>query len=184
LIMPNWPACATTGAAPEPAALGVAVDLDRVWASLAVSSGGDRQHVGSNLRVRLAQQREMFVAEAVRISSERRIPVALLAKSPASSLEQELRDAGADVRLVSHEEYVQACADLYDAVESLGVEHGGYVDLDAAVEAAKWSGGTRRVWSWRSGDVSMLEAATVAKWAAANGPDDESVYDSREVLVL
>ena len=168
LVMPNWPACATRAAAPEPAALGVAVDLDRVWASLGASSGDEIPHVGSVLRVRLAQQREAFVAEAARISRERGIPVALVAKGPAGTLEQELRDAGADVYTITHDEYVQACADLFDAVESRQVAHGSYADLDAAVEAAAWNAGTRRVWSWKTGDTSALEAVTVAMRAATN----------------
>lgn len=167
-VMPNWPHCATSTPAPDPVALGVAVDLDRVWASLAASSDGDRPHLGSVIRVRLAQQRDMFVKEAARISKERGIPVALVAKGPAGTLEQELRDAGAMVQLITHEEYVQACADLYDAVESLGVEHGAYADLDAAIEGAAWTAGARRVWSWKTGDASMLEAATVALQAAQN----------------
>ena len=166
LVMAKWPACATADPAPKPAALGIGVDLDRVWASLGAASGDDRPHLGSVLRVRLAQQRDMFVAEAARISKEHNIPVALVGKGPAGTLEQELRDAGADVHTITHDEYVQACADLYDAVESLGVQHGAYADLDAAVESAAWSAGNRRVWSWKSGDVSALEAVTVAKHAA------------------
>jgi len=183
LVMPNWPACTTTAEAPEPAALGVAVDLDRVWASLAASSAGDVTHLGSVLRVRLAQQRGMFVAEAARISKERGIPVALIAKSPAGTLEQELRDAGATVHTITHDEYVQACADLYDAVESKGVTHGAYADLDAAVESAAWTTGARRVWSWKTGDMSMLEAATVALHRAQQGAE-ASVYEARGMVTL
>lgn len=168
LIMPNWPACATADPAPKPAALGIGVDLDRVWASLGAASDGDRPHLGSVLRVRLAQQRGMFVAEAARISKEHNIPVALVGKGPAGTLEQELRAAGADVRTITHDEYVQACADLYDAVESLGVQHGAYADLDSAVEAAAWSTGMRRVWSMKTGDVSSLEAATLALAASTH----------------
>lgn len=182
LAMPNWPACATTEDTPPPAALGVAVDLDRVWASLAASSAGDVPHLGSVLRVRLAQQRELFVSETARISKEHGIPVALVAKGPAGTLEQELRDAGANVHTITHDEYVQACADLYDAVESRGVTHGGYDDLDAAVDSAAWAAGARRVWSWKTGDISALEAATVAMHGAQNGA--VSVYESRGALVL
>jgi hypothetical protein len=59
---------------------------------------------------------------------------------------------------------VTACADLYDAVEAKEVTHGSYDDLNAAVAAAGWRGTERRVWSRRTGDVSMLEAATLALW--------------------
>lgn len=181
-VMPNWPACATSTAPSVPVALGIGVDLDRVWASLGASGGGDVPHLGSVLRVRLAQQRGLFVSETARISKERRVPVFLVAKSPAGTLEQELRDAGAMVQVVTHDEYVQACADIYDATESRQVTHGSYADLDAAVEAAAWSTGARRVWSWKTGDVSMLEAVTLAKWGA--GQSVESVYEERGALVL
>lgn len=182
LVMPNWPACVTSTPAPPPAALGVAVDLDRIWASLGASSGGDVPHLGSVLRVRLAQQRGLFITEASRISRERNIPVMLVAKGPAGTLEQELRDAGANVLTMTHDEYVQACADVFDAVESKRLTHGGYDDLDAAVEGAGWSTGARRVWSWRKGDASMLEAVSCAM--RGSGQSIESVYETRGALVL
>jgi hypothetical protein len=61
---------------------------------------------------------------------------------------------------------VTACADLYDAVEAKEVTHGSYDDLNAAVAAAGWRGTERRAWSRRTGDISMLEAVTLALWGA------------------
>lgn len=184
LVMPKWPDCATTDEPPPPAALGVAVDLDRMWASLGASSGGDLPHLGSVMRVRLAQQRALFVSETARISKERNIPVALVAKGPAGTLEQELRDAGANVVTIARDDYAQACASLFDAVEATSVRHGSYADLDSAVEAAAWGAGAQRVWSWKTGDISALEAATVAMHAVSAGLSSASVYESRGLVQL
>lgn len=169
LIMPNWPMCATTNPAPTPAALGLAIDQDRVWISLAASSAGDVPHLGSIHRMRLGTHRAHMVAEVARISTETGAVVVLDRKGPASSLEDELTAAGVRVTWAGLDDYVTACADLFDAVEAKRVEHGDYDDLsDAVAAAAKRKIGERWAWSRRNGDVSMLEAATLALWGATS----------------
>ncbi len=169
LIMPNWPMCATTNAAPTPAALGLAVDEDRVWISLAASSAGDRPHLGSIQRVRLGTHRAHMVSEVARIQSATGADVVLDRKGPASTLEDDLLAAGVRVTWAGLDDYVTACADLFDAVESGQVEHGDYDDLnDAVAAAAKRKIGERWAWSRRNGDVSMLEAVTLARWGAVS----------------
>jgi hypothetical protein len=130
-------------------------------------------------RVRAADPtkgRTFFVAEVARIAKEHSVPVALDNKGPAGDLRADLEALGVRVLPASLDDYVTACTDLYDAVEAKEVEHGGYAELDAAVAAAGWrdvnreSG--RRVWSRKSGDVSMLEAVTLALWASDQPPTE------------
>ena len=64
-----------------------------------------------------------------------------------------------------------SCADLYDAVEAKAVSHGDYDDLNDAVAAAGWrSVGDRRAWSRKNGDITMLEAVTLALWGVNKEP--------------
>lgn len=196
-IMPSWPLCLTSTTPGKPAALGVAMDVDRVWASCGAVTVDEVPHLaplsskalGRSLRVRLADPtfgKAAFVAEVARVAREQSVPVALDNKGPAADLREELEAAGATVVPASLDDYVSACADLYDAVEAKEVTHGGYPELDAAVAAAGWrsvnSEGGRRVWSRKAGDVSMLEAVTLALWAS--GQSAESVYESRGAVVL
>lgn len=183
LIMPNWPMCATTNTPDKPAALGLAVDQDRVWISLAASSAGDVPHLGSVERVRLGTHRAHMVAQVARIQSSTGAAVVIDRKGPASTLEDELTSAGVTITWAGLDDYVTACADLYDAVDAKQVEHGDYDDLnDAVAAAAKRKVGERWAWSRRNGDVSMLEAATLAHWGAMHQP--ESVYESRGLVTL
>lgn len=199
LVIPAWAKRAGGGEVmPPPAALGLAMDLDRVWLSLAVASTPDetdRHHIGpvtsaTNghvLRVRADAEKAMLLAEAARISTEHGIPIALDAKGPAATLADDLEALGittdrGNLLRASFDDYVGACAGLYDGVESGTVTHGDYLELNDAVAAAGWRGGERRVWSRKSGDVSMLEAATLALWGASQPV--ESVYEGRDLVVL
>lgn len=182
LIIPSWPSRATDRPPGQPAALGLAMDLDRVWISLAVSSAGKVPHVAPVIskatervmRVRVDLDKAEVLAEAARIARERRIPVVIDAKGPAAPLIDDLKELGVTVERrslvrASFDDYVQACADFYDAAEAGEMSHGAYPALDDAVKAAGWRAGERRVWSRKSGDISMLEAATLAMWGASGG---------------
>jgi hypothetical protein len=155
---------------PKVAALGLAVDLDRVWLSVGASSAGEKPHLGAVNRVRLDKSRDQVVADVARIQRETNCLVALDAKGPAASLLPELNEAGVEVLRGSLDDYVQACSDIYDSVLAGTIEHGDYPELDDAVAAASWRPvGDRRVYGRKSGDVTMLEAVTWARWAAALG---------------
>lgn len=174
-IMPSWPLCVTLDQPGKPAALGVAMDVDRVWLSLGAASANAVPHLGSVLRVRAADEkrgRAFFVAEVARIATEHNVPVALDNKGPAADLRTELESLGVHVLPAALDDYVSACMELFDAVEAKQITHGDYDDLNAAVAAAGWravnSESGRRVWSRKAGDVSMLEAVTLAKWGVAN----------------
>ena len=159
---------------PEPTMLGLAVDVDRAWASIGASNGG---HVGSVQRARFGP---WAVTEAIRICSQRRIPICIDGGGPAASLIDEIEAADVQVVRASIEDYKTACADLEDAINARQVTHGGYADLDEAVRGASWRTlGDRRVWARRNGDVSMLEAVTLARWAALEVP----TYDVLESVL-
>lgn len=161
-IFPNWDTLATGEAPGAPAALGIAADLDQTWLSLGAASDGERRHLGSVLRVRVIN-RKAFVAEVFRIQSERGCAVVMDEKGPASFLIPELVAAGVSLTLFGLDEFVQASSELVTAVEDGSVEHGDYGDLNAAVDAAGWRKiGDRRVFARKNGDISMLEAVSLA----------------------
>jgi hypothetical protein len=173
--MPAWPLCKTLDEPGKPAAIGVAMDLDRVWLSAGVASAGPVPHLAPlssvlldrTLRTRVADPlfgKAEFVAEVARISKEYSLPVVLDRKGAASDLEDDLKAAGALVVPVGLDDVVTAQSELYDAVETKQVEHGDYDELNAAVAAAGWRkvGPQRRAFAASSGEISMLEAAALA----------------------
>jgi hypothetical protein len=177
--------------------LGIAADIDQTWLSLGVFCEDESEaHVGSNLRRRFTTGRQEFLAEVKRICTEHDVPVAIDAHwkdakdgapvpagGPACSLLPELEDLGVTIVRTGLDDFIQACADLVKAVELGTVSHGNYADLDDAVDAATWRKvGDRRVFARKNGDISMLEAVAIAKWAAGNGVD--SVYEERGLVSL
>jgi hypothetical protein len=175
LIMPSWPLCAATSPAPEPVSLGLAMDVDRVWLSLAAVCGTGTPHLGSILRVRVDRGRTHMVAEVARICRERGVRVAVDPKDAGANLEDELIAAGVPLERASFDDYVQACGDVYDAIEAKEATHGDYDDLNEAVAAAGWRKGARRTWAPVSGDVSMLKAVTLA-WFGSKQADGFNVW--------
>jgi len=163
----SWAKRRSGNAPPSPLALGIASDLDQVWLSLGACSEPVRDnvhHVGSVLRI---QDRDVFVAEMKRIQNERNIPIGIDAKGPAAFLIPDLEDAGVRLAKLTLEDFIQACADMRDAVERGAVEHGDYGDLNAAVDAAAWRKiGDRRAFGRKSGDISALEGVTIARYVA------------------
>jgi hypothetical protein len=158
-----WARCVTQAGPPPPAALGVASDLDQIWLSLGASSAGEVPHLGSVLRVRADQYRAGFVSEVKRIQGEHGCAVAVDVKGPASFLIGDLEEADVRLTRTGLEDFVQACADIRAAVENHAVSHGNYTDLNDAVDAAGWRTiGDRRVFARKNGDISMLEAVTLA----------------------
>lgn len=189
LVMPKWRDRIALDPPAKPAALGVAVDLDRIWVSVGAASGDEIPHVGPVtverdgsplvLRRRLDRDLDFIVTEVARIQRDTGCAVVIDRKGPAATLERALLDAGVDVTPVGLDEYVTACADIYDAVESGRIAHAAYPELDDAVTAAGWRNvGDRRVWARRAGEISMLEAVTLAHWGAANAATDYNVLDS------
>ena len=161
-VMPRWGSLRAPTPDAAPVALGVSVDPDGVWHSLGAVLGSERPHLGSVKRVK-RDERAVFVDEVARLQAEHGCPVVLDGGSQAKVLVPDLEGAGVVVTVIGLPEYVQACDDLVQAVELGEVEHGDYTDLNAAVLAVSWRKvGDRRVFARRNGDISALEAVTVA----------------------
>lgn len=167
-----WEARTSQSPAPTPLALGVAVDRDRICASIAVVG---RNYLGANRHDHLGP---WVLEEATRIAKERSLPVAIDSKGPAGSFIDPLRKEGVRVVELVTEDYILACTDVYDGLVAGVLEHGNHTDLNAAVAAAGWRFiGNRRVWASTGGDISMLEAATAAHRASQQeGPTPWAVY--------
>jgi hypothetical protein len=105
--------------------------------------------------------------------------VVIDSKGGADALGKDLDDAGVDVTWVKRDDYATACLGLFDAVAAGEVTvHGDYLELNDAVRAAaKQKYGDRWVWARHGGDISMLEAVTLALWGARH-PSDYDVLDS------
>ncbi len=173
-VLPSWFNRAVFTEPPPPAAIGLAVSIDRAWSSIGVSSAGEVKHLGSHLRARGV---DWVVAEAKRIQDTHNIPVVISGRGPGASLIEALRDADVDLVVAGIDDYQDACAHLFDSVEGSGVEHGNYDDLNEAIAAAGWTTGERRVWARKSGEVSMLEAVTLAHWGASQSVEaDPSAF--------
>jgi hypothetical protein len=162
-----WARCADEASAnPVPAALGVAADLGATRLSLGAGSANGA-HVGSVLQLPFDKRSE-FVAKVSEIVAKRDyLPVAIDERGPASALIEDLELAGVHVLHGTLDDYVQACADLHDAVENQKVTHANYTELNSAVNLATWRlAGERRVFGRKRGEISMLEAVAWARWAA------------------
>jgi hypothetical protein len=68
----------------------------------------------------------------------------------------------------------EAHAGAVGSVEAAEVEHGNYDDLNKAVAAAGWRPvGDRRAFARKKGDISALEAVTLAHWGTTNHSEVE-----------
>jgi len=106
--------------------------------------------------------------------------VAIDKKGPAGFLIPDLEAAGVTLALAGLDDFIQACADIREAVQSKSVEHGDYDELNAAIDDAGWRKvGDRRAFGRKGGDISALEAVTLALWATrsdANYDVLDSIY--------
>jgi len=162
-VLPKWGDLAAPVRVGSPNGLGVASDPDGTWLSFGAVIPGDKPHLGLLARVPVSKRRE-FVAEVARVSQKYGdCPVVIDKGGPASFIIPDLEQAGVTLELIGVDRYIQAVADLVQAVAAGEIEHGGYPDLDAATVAADWRKvNDRRVFGRRSGDISALEAVTLA----------------------
>lgn len=159
-IFPAWPGLRRpVPAAPVVLALGIACDNDQTILTLGSVIQGEHRHLAVSDR-RPATDRKGFAANVARVQKERRCPVLIRGKN---FLIDDLVAAGVDLRLVDGDERAQAHADLATSIETAELEHGGYEELDTAVETAEWQVfDNRRVLDSRKGEISALEAAALA----------------------
>jgi hypothetical protein len=160
LIMPNWHLCAVSRQPPPVVSLGISLDLNRIWLCVgAYGKDGDRRHLGAVSKRRLDTDRVQVISEIKRIQDQRGCAVVIDRKDEAASLQEDLELAGVTLTWLGLDDYVDACADLYDAVAAKEIEHGDYPELNDAVTSAAWRKvGQRKVWT----DAPMLKAVTMA----------------------
>ena len=167
-----WEACGVeAGERPPVAAIGVAVSIDRAWASIGAAAPlpDDRFHVGATER----RRGTAWVVSRVRdIQRDHGCKVVIDGRGPGATLIDDLDRAGVDVTVASSGDVLDACAGIYDRVQNGQLEHMHDGELDDAVAGATpRSVGDRWMWGRKTSafDVSMLEAATLALWGAAGG---------------
>lgn len=140
----------------------------------AISAAGKRED--GNIHVGVVESRKglSWVPEACRALSDRykQPRFHIHADSPAITLVTDLRKAGVFVRVVTSDDYKEACAKFYDlAIEGNIRYMPPQPELDLALKAAeKRHVGDRWVWDRRNTtDISPLVASTLAVWRAAKG---------------
>lgn len=181
LVMPKWHDRTDHTQPAAPAALGIAVDLDRIWVSVGAASLDEIPHLGpvsvmvddkpTALRLRLDEDLDMVVKQVARIQRESNCAVVLDRKGPAGSLEKAFTDGGVIITPAGLDDVCTGSVDLYDAIKAGRAVHGGYSALNDAVTAADWrTVGDRKAWGRKSGEISMLEAVTLALWGVKHKP--------------
>jgi len=171
-VLPRWGDLSAPVRVGVPTGLGVAADPDGTWLSFGAVLPGEKPHLGLLTRLPVSQRRA-FVAEVARVSQKFDRLVVIDKGGPAAFLIPDLERASVVLEEIGTDRYIQAVADLVQAVASSEVEHGGYPDLDAATVAADWRKiGDRNVFARRSGDISALEAVTLAHHGSVS--DDSS----------
>jgi hypothetical protein len=167
---------------PAAAAVALTVSVDRAWAAITAAGPLEdgRVFVGSVLHQRGIAG---LVDEAKRIQDDHGCAVVVDGKGPAADLIPQLEALGVRVLVASTDDYVQACAGLYDGVQDGTTAHAHTTELDEAVASSAWRMiGDRRVFARRgTGDITSLEGAALARWVAVTGP---SIYESRGLVTL
>jgi hypothetical protein len=187
----NWAACGVDireDAMPRVRAIGVALSKDRDAASIGAASLTaetviDGEMVEDGLPIVAPVDRrhgvDWVAHEAARMSLDHGVPVAVdsKAKVDGKSLADAIEEAGGSVIRGNLEDYVAACADIYDRVQQRRVLHTNATILNDSVNGARWRpvGDGRRVFGRKvsESDSSMIEADTWALWAATNSTTRE-----------
>lgn len=164
----KWEQCATGERPKTPVgALAIAASFDQAFACIgAAARDGDDLYVKPLVHGRGTA---WIVAEAKVLQERHKVDVVVDAKGPAASLIPQLRDAGVKVQVTDTVDVLNACADIYNAVQDGRLHHDSYPELDAAVAGAvKRPVGDRWAWGRKqsTSDISPLEVVTLAGWQA------------------
>jgi hypothetical protein len=172
----NWLACSADVLAdevPAPLCLGAAVALGRDFASIgAATTLGD----GTPFLAPVVRREgvDWLPVEAARLSRERGIPVVVdIRGTGGAALADAIESEGGVVLRMKLEDYVTACADVYDKVSARTLRQSGDPDLNTQVTATRWRtvGDGRRVFGRRASesDIDLVESVTLALWGATSG---------------
>jgi len=175
LVMPTWPnrridPCEVPV---RSLTIGVAVDLDMEWASLGVAALWEdgRVHVGipedPDGALDHARGTAWLIPRLKDLQERTGCEVVLDEKCPDAGLAQRLQDAGIRITELKLADMLEACSGLITAVTEQTVTHFGQSVLDAAVAAATKRLVTERpLWARKFGDITPLEAVTIARHGA------------------
>ena len=175
----KWSRCSITPQDDPPTngiALGVAVSIDRAWASISAAVPLTGRHLVGVLH----RQRGTngLVEEVARLQAEFNCPVAIDSRGPAADLIEPMKEAGVTLELAATKDVLDACASFYDKVQTQVIAHMSHPELEEAVQGAqqrpvgdRWAVGRRT----SASDVSPLEAAILADWLISG---DYDVLDS------
>lgn len=175
----NWLACAVDlpkQGAPTPTGLAAAVARDRESAGIAACGflEDGRPFVAP---IRQAPGVSWVAREAARLSLKLGLSVVVDAKATGGErLAAAIEAEGGMVKRVGLEEYVSACADIYDRVQEQTLAQSGEPELAKQVAGARWRpvGDGRRVFGRRVSEteIPLLEAVTLALWGASQVSTD------------
>lgn len=175
----NWAACKIDiGHAdmPAPSAIAVAVSIDRDWSSI-----GACGYLEDETPILAACYRkpgtDWLPAEAARISIQYGVPVVVDPGGPTGKLiAEQIEEAGGTVIRATLDNYVDACADIFDRASRRAIRHTDHADLNSQVLAVRWRpvGDGRRVFGRKQSEsaIDMTEAVTLALWGAEQGATD------------
>jgi hypothetical protein len=186
----GWEACAEE---PQPGlpktALGVACDPDLTHTSLAAVVADEDGRMIVQL-LAYANDTAAVIDRVRELQRSQRVPVAIDGRSSAAVLIPTLEAAKVKLTIAKTPNYLDACASFLTLVRDRKLAHGDFPELNRAVAAARKRdvyGGDR--WAWGrpkdgSADISPLEAATLAAWAAETPKRTVSAYAERGVLTV
>lgn len=165
--------------------LALAVSYDLAWACFGgAAADGDRVHVRP---LHHAPGTGWVMGVARELQAKTSLPVVVDERGPASDLIQPLKDAGVHVRTVDTGEVLDACQLVRKLVADRLLAHQGYAELDGAVAAAVWRPvGDRQALGRKQsdGDISPLEAVTLAAWAARWPQQSAYAADDAELMTV
>lgn len=181
----KWQACGTTVVVPdEPAAVGIAVSIDRSWSSLAFGSmvelegaAEDDDPDGAYVAPHARRAGVDWLVDELKALQDAHPEVVFLADEggPTKNLRETFEDNDIAIEWIDLGEYANACDTVFDRVQQHRLLHplnDEPDELDKAAGGAVWrTVGDRQVWGRRKSaangvDVSMLEAATLAAHGA------------------
>lgn len=169
----------------EVAALGVAVSIDQAHAAIvAASQDGDEVWV-KPLRYAPGKRWVVDACKELQVAHGG-VPIIIDGKGPGADLERDLAAAGVRVTIASTGDVLDACSGFESLVTDQFLRYEPAEELqDAVAGAVKRDVGDRWAWGRRkaTADISPLEAATLAAWAAG-GPAQASAYEARGVLTV
>jgi hypothetical protein len=182
-----WEDCAgsmPTGLGIGGLAIAVSYDLSKAAIVAASTDGEGVVHVKP---LQHGPGTRWVAARAKDLQAKHRVPLVVDQRGPASDLIPALEAAGVHLEPYSTGDVLDACSAIFKRAQDRTIRHDSYEELDAAVRAAvrrdvqdRWAWGRKQ----SSADISTLEAATLAAWAATQQAPARSNYEDHELMVL